>query len=65
MPLARYFFSRVANSRGDARLFLASDKRDTSWSVFTNGIIGLSATAIAVAVVVAAVAAYAVDRGAG
>ena len=45
IPLvARYFFSHVANSHSDARLFLASDKRDTPWPVFTNGIIGLSAT---------------------
>lgn len=45
IPLvARYFFSHVANSRSDTRLFLASDKRNTPWPVFTNGIIGLSAT---------------------
>jgi len=59
--VAQYFFPRATSTADDARLFLAYDKRDTPWPVFTNGIISLSATAV-VAVAVAAVAAYTVDR---
>lgn len=55
IPFAWYFFSCVSNSCSDARLFLASDKRDTPWPVFTNGIIVLSATAAAVTIAPCAV----------